>query len=197
MIRVEAGFKIKNSKEEAEQILLKNGFVNTFKNAKTRDVYFGRNINFNNKSETEIKRSLIRCRGFQTFTNLQLLDPSIPEGKHVVDFKTALNYCNRLLAEGFDVVFDTEKTDWIYKKGNCWHQLQDIKNIGLIDYVWNEDIFNKGYSEQEQFNLLKQQMTDLGFTLEYDLGIDKLRTLYYGEIKFSTNQAGLYNYQEK
>ena len=196
-IEVEAGFKVKESKEEAEKILLDNGFVNTFKTAHTRDVYFGKNLEFEGKSEEEIKRSMVRLRGFETFENLQLLGDKYPEGKYKADFKTALDICNKLLANGFEVIIDTEKTDWVYKKGRCWHQLQEIKNIGLVDYVYNEEIFDKGYSEEEQFDLLHQQMTDLGFHLEYDLGIDKLRTLLSGTIQFSTNQIGKYNYQEK
>ncbi len=196
-IEVEAGFKIKESKEEAEKILLDNGFVNTFKTAHTRDVYFGKDIEIEGKSEEEIKRSMVRLRGFETFENLQLLGDEYPEGKYKADFKTALDICNKLLANGFEVIIDTEKTDWVYKKGRCWHQLQEIKNIGLVDYVYNEEIFDKGNSEQQQFDLLHTQMTDLGFHLEYDLGIDKLRTLLSGQIQFSTNQIGKYNYQEK
>ena len=198
-IEVEAGFKISESKEEAEKILLDNGFVNTFKTAHTRDVYFGKNIEIEieGKSEEEIKRSMVRLRGFETFENLWLLGEEYPEGKYKADFKTALDICNLLLKNGFDVIIDTEKTDWVYKKGRCWHQLQEIKNIGLVDYVYNEEIFDKGYSEQQQFDLLHAQMTDLGFQLEYDLGIDKLRTLLTGQIQCSTNQIGKYNYQEK
>ncbi len=196
-IEVEAGFKVKESKEEAEKILLDNGFVNTFKTAHTRDVYFGKSLEFEGKSEEEIKRSMVRVRGFETFENLQLLGDEYPEGKYKADFKTALDICNKLLANGFEVIIDTEKTDWVYKKGRCWHQLQEIKNIGLVDYVYNEEIFDKGYTEEEQFDLLHTQMTDLGFHLEYDLGIDKLRTLHSGQIQFSTNQIGKYNYQEK
>lgn len=196
-IEVEAGFKVKESKEEAEKILLDNGFVNTFKTAHTRDVYFGKSLEFEGKSEEEIKRSMVRLRGFETFENLQLLSDKYPEGKYKVDFKTALDICNKLLAKEFEVIIDTEKTDWVYKKGRCWHQLQEIKNIGLVDYVYNEEIFDKGYTEEEQFDLLHQQMTDLGFHLEYDLGIDKLRSLLSGKIQFSTNQIGKYNYQDK
>ena len=196
-IEVEAGFKVRESKEEAEKILLNNGFVNTFKTAHTRDVYFGKNLEFKNKSEEEIKRSMVRLRGFETFENLQLLGNEYPDGKYKADFKTALDICNRLLANGFEVIIDTEKTDWVYKKGRCWHQLQEINGIGLVDYVYNEEVFDKGLTEQEQFDLLHQQMTDLGFHLEYDLGIDKLRTLLSGKIQFSTNQIGKYNYQEK
>ena len=196
-IEVEAGFKVKESKEESEKIWLDNGFVNTFKTAHTRDVYFGKNLEFDGKSEEEIKRSMVRLRGFETFENLQLFGDEYPEGKYKADFKTALDICNKLLANGFEVIIDTEKTDWVYKKGRCWHQLQEIKNIGLVDYVYNEEIFDKGYSEQQQFDLLHHQMTDLGFHLEYDLGIDKLRTLLTGQIQFSTNQIGKYDYQEK
>ena len=196
-IEVEAGFKVKESKEEAEKILLDNGFVNTFKTAHTRDVYFGKDIEIEGKSEEEIKRSMVRLRGFETFENLQLRGDEYPEGKYKADFKTALDICNKLLANGFEVIIDTEKTDWVYKKSRCWHQLQEIKNIGLVDYVYNEEIFDKGYSEEEQFDLLHTQVTDLGFHLEYDLGIDKLRTLLSGQIQFSTNQIGKYNYQEK
>lgn len=196
-IEVEAGFKVRESKEEAEKILLDNGFVNTFKTAHTRDVYFGKDIEIEGKSEEEIKRSMVRLRGFETFENLWLLGEESPEGKYKADFKTALDICNLLLKNGFDVIIDTEKTDWVYKKGRCWHQLQEIKDIGLVDYVYNEEIFDKGYSEKEQFDLLHTQMTDLGFQLEYDLGIDKLRTLLTGQIQCSTNQIGKYNYQEK
>lgn len=197
MIRVEAGFKIKQTKEDAERILLNNGFENTFKTKCTHDIYFGKDVDLHNKSEEQIKQSLIRCRNFETFENLQLFNAQISEGKIKVDEQTAKEICNTLLNSGYKIIFDTEKSDWIYKKGNCWHQLQEIKNIGLVDYVYNEEIFDKGYCENEQFELLKKQMQELGFTLEYQYGIDKLRSLYSGKIEFSINQIGLYKYQEK
>lgn len=195
MIEVEAGFKIKESKEEAEKILLANGFSNTFKTAHTRDIYFGKDVDFSNKSEEEIKCGLVRCRGCSLFENLQLLDKCFPEGKINVDFKTAFSYFDKLFKAGFDVIIDTEKTDWIYQKDNCWHQLQEIKDIGLVDYVYDKDLCHKGLNEDEQFEVLKKQMSDLGLHLEYELGIDKLRSLYYHELKFSKNQIGKYNYQ--
>jgi hypothetical protein len=74
--------------------------------------------------------------------------------------------------------------------------LQDIKHIGLVDYVYNTEIFGKGFSEQQQFDLLKKHMKELGLNLEYEYGIDKLRTLYTQELQFSTNQIGKYEYQE-
>ena len=51
MVEVEVGFKIKEDKLQAEKILLENGFVNTFKTAHTRDIYFGKDVNFENKTE--------------------------------------------------------------------------------------------------------------------------------------------------
>lgn len=196
MAEIEVGFKIKESKEEAEKILLRNGFVNTFKTAHTRDIYFGKDIDFTNKSEEEIKCSLIRCRGLSLFENLQLLDKSLPEGKLNVDFKTSVSYFNRLFNEGFEIIFDTEKTDWIYTKGNYWHQLQDIKDIGLLDYVYTRE-FPADITEEEMFESVKKHVLDLGLNLEFELGVDKLRSLYYKELKFSRNQIGLYNYQKK
>lgn len=216
IIEVEAGFPIKGTREDAEQRLLAAGFVSSFKTERTVDIYFGKNIVFNpRQSEEDLKRSMVRCRGMGisdipfdidkcdeivrvTFENLQLLNHEYKVGKHRVDYTTAVDICSALLEDGFEIVFETEKTDWIYKKGNCWHQIQDIKGIGLVDYVYNEDIFNKGYSEAEQFELLQQQMIDLGFTLKYPDrgGIDKLRTLLSGKMQFSTNQIGCYGYQE-
>ena len=73
--------------------------------------------------------------------------------------------------------------------------MQEIKDIGLVDYVYDRDLTNSGLSEDEQFEVLKQQMYDLGFHLEYELGIDKLRSLYGKQLQFSKNQIGKYNYQ--
>lgn len=195
MIQVEAGFKIKESKEEAEQILLKNGFINTYK-THTRDIYFGKDVDFRDMDEEGIKNSLIRLRNFERFENMKLFDSEMPD-IITLDFKTMLEYLQKLFSQGYDVVFDTRKSDWIYKKGECYHQLQDINDIGLLDYVYNREIFDKGLDADEQFEELKRQMLALGFHLEYEQGVDKLRSLYNQKLMFSTNQIGLYSYQKK
>lgn len=195
MIQVEAGFKIIESKEEGEQILLKNGFVNTYK-THTRDIYFGKDVDLSSKSEEEIKNSLIRLRNFERFENMKLFDKNLPDILNV-DFKTMLDYVNELLAKGYNVIFDTKKSDWIYKRGECYHQLQEIEEIGLLDYVYNREIFGKGLNADEQFQELTRQMKILGFHLEYDQGVDKLRSLYNKKLMFSNNQIGLYSYQKK
>ena len=194
MIQVEAGFKIVESKEEAEQILLKNGFVNTYK-THTRDIYFGKDVDLSSKNEEEIKNSLIRLRNFERFENMKLFDKNLPDILNV-DFKTMLDYVNELLSKGYDVVFDTKKSDWIYKKGECYHQLQEIEDVGLLDYVYNREIFGKDLNADEQFQELTRQMQALGFHLEYDQGVDKLRSLYNKKLMFSNNQIGLYSYQK-
>ena len=193
-VEVEAGFKILQNQYEAEKILLDNGFECTFKTI-TRDVYFGKDVNFEGKDETQIKRSLIRCRNFEKLENLKIFDPSLPD-RIKVDLKTLSEYILKFYENGYQVVFDTIKTDWIYKKGQCWHQLQDIKHIGLVDYVYNEEIFGKGLGEQQQFDMLKAHIKQLGLQLEYEYGIDKLRSLYTQQLQFSTNQIGKYEYQE-
>ena len=68
-------------------------------------------------------------------------------------------------------------------------QLQDIKNIGLLVYYDNPDYYE--YEEEEQRNLLLKELNSYGFDFkESDLGLDKLRTLYYGKKKYSKNQNG-------
>ena len=194
MLEVEVGFKIKEDLKTAEKILLENGFENSFKNAITRDIYFGKNVNLSGKDETEIKRSLIRLRGFETFENLKLLDKKLPN-KLKVDFNTLLSYLERIIKEGFEVVFDTQKSDWIYKKGNFCHQLQNINHIGLLDYVYVRIEDHPDASEDEQFEFVKKHILDLGFHLEYELGVDKLRSLYSHNLEFSKSQIGKYEWQ--
>lgn len=193
-VEIEVGFKINQSLEQAEKLLIDNGFECTYKTI-THDVYFGKNINFDSFDETQIKRSLIRCRNFTSLENLKILDETLPD-KIKVDFASLVKYLQLFLEHGYEVIFDTKKTDWIYKKGECYHQLQNIEKIGLLDYVYNREIFDKGLSEDEQFNELSKQMEELGFTLQYPLGVDKLRSLYRGKLMFSKNQIGKYDYQD-
>ena len=54
MSEIEVGFKINASREGAAEILLNKGFVNTYKTAKTKDVYFGvKGINLDGKESIE------------------------------------------------------------------------------------------------------------------------------------------------
>ena len=68
-------------------------------------------------------------------------------------------------------------------------QLQDIKNVGLLVYYDNPNYY--GYSLEEQRKMLFKELNSYGFSFkETDLGLDKLRTLYYGKEMYSKNQNG-------
>ena len=68
-------------------------------------------------------------------------------------------------------------------------QLQQIKNVGLVVYYDNPDYYQ--FSLDKQRKLLFEELNSYGFNFnENDLGIDKLRTLYYRKELFSKNQNG-------
>ena len=194
MAEIEVGFKIKQNQIEGEQILLNQGFEVKFK-TKTKDMYLGTNVNFEGKDEETVKQSLIRFRNFDKIENLKVLDESLPD-RISVDKRTRKSYLKKLKNAGFKVIFKTRKEDWVYVKDGVWHQLQNIKDIGLLDYVYMNNL-SDNLSEQELFEIAKQHILNLGFELEFELGVDKLRSLYYKKYMFSTNQIGLYKYQEK
>ena len=97
----------------------------------------------------------------------------------------------KLIKKGYHKVFDTIKFDFQYKKTDLtsYIQLQDIKDVGLLVY-WEHDIFYK-LSEEEQHKQLLEELNSFGFEFkDTDLGVDKLRTLYYGKTMYSINQNG-------
>ena len=68
-------------------------------------------------------------------------------------------------------------------------QIQDIKDIGLLVYYDNPKYYK--YDENKQRKLLLEELNSYGFNFkENDLGLDKLRTLYYGKEMYSKNQNG-------
>lgn len=191
MQEVEVGFKVKQSQEECEKLLKKDGYSLLF-NTETHDLYFTNKKITKKMTEQEIKFSCIRFRhtkGTCRFDNFNLFDTTRPN-KFKSDMVEASEIITKLINNGFKKVFDTFKTDYIYKKGNAYHQLQNINKIGLLDYYYDEDVFSK--SPKEQFEFLTKNMLKLGFKLEYDEGVDKLRTILSGKLCFSKNQNGDY-----
>ena len=194
MQEVEVAFKVKQSQKECEEILQQNGYELMF-NTETHDLYFTNKELTANMTEQEIKFSCVRFRhskGGCGFDNYNLFDKTKPS-RIKCKLDEASEIIVKLKANGFKKVFDTFKTDYIYKKGNSYHQLQKINYIGLLDYYYDEDIFQK--SQKEQFDILKQNMLNLGFELEYEEGVDKLRSLLSEKYCFSKNQNGNYNEQ--
>ena len=102
-----------------------------------------------------------------------------------------LDFENKLKENGYLKVFDTKKKDHhYYKEGmNTKVQLQEIDDIGLLVYLDNSNYYELPLEEQR--NKLIDELNSYGFDFKYtDLGLDKLRTLYYQEKKYSKNQNG-------
>ena len=196
MAEVEVAFKVKQKQAKCEKLLKKAGYK-LFWKAKTRDLYFTKSELTPDMNEQELKFECVRIRnsnGGYSVDNFSVFDNSKPD-KFKCEKSKAYEIAGMLLENGYKKVFDTLKTDYVYKKGNSYHQLQNIDGIGLLDYSYNEDI--KDLPEDTQFEILSKDMKQIGIELEYEEGIDKLRTLLSGKICFSKNQNGNYNLIEK
>lgn len=146
----------------------------------THDLYFTKE-DLNGLTENQIKNACIRIRYTETLTNIKK--------KRNTDEKLNLKKEKKLLEEGFVLAFDTIKFDFQYQKDGMANrvQLQDIKDIGLICYYDNAEYYDLPLEKQR--NLLLNELNSYGFDFkETDLGIDKLRTLFYGKKMFSMNQ---------
>jgi len=144
----------------------------------TRDVYYTKE-NLDGMSENEMKNACIRIRYFQ---KLNSEETDISEKQKEED---------KLIDDGYKKVFDTEKLDFQYSNNNMKSkiQIQDIKDLGLVLYYDNPDYYD--LSLEEQRKCLFDELNCYGFNFkESDLGIDKLRSLYYGKEMFSNNQNG-------
>ena len=189
MLIVEVGFKLNNKLEYYDNLLKNNGLINDY-NVITHDIYYT-NQDLNNMSENEMKKACIRLRSCNN-SDFKVQNNLIPE----LDIKTinnnSLNEYEKTIEKlGFKKVFDTLKKDHHYfKEGiNSKIQLQEIDNIGLLVYFDNSNYYNFGLDAQR--NKLIDELNSYGFNFKYDdLGLDKLRTLYYGKEMFSKNQNG-------
>ena len=66
-------------------------------------------------------------------------------------------------------------------------QLQETKDVGLLVFLDNKAYYK--YELEEQRKKLIDELNSYGFSFKYDdLGLDKLRTLYYRKEKYSKNQ---------
>ena len=97
---------------------------------------------------------------------------------------------HELISQGYKKVFDTIKLDFHYRHDNMYEgnylQLQDIKDVGLLCYYYNHDYSLSPLDEQRK--MIFDELNSYGFNFkESDLGLDKLRTLYYGKKMYSKN----------
>ena len=190
MLKVELGFKLNNSYTYYENVLKKHGLECVYE-CTTHDIYYSNCdfSNIDNMTEREIKESCIRLR--QIDDGLFVVQNNLCENFDLVeiDFDELDSVTTKLNELGFTKVFDTIKIDhhW-YKDGMTTKvQLQEIKDVGLLVYFDNKEYYN--YDLFEQRKRLIDELNSYGFEFSYDdLGLDKLRTLYYREEKFSENQ---------
>lgn len=177
---VEVGFKLDNNFNNYHNLLINNGFVNNF-NCHTRDVYYTNKI-LDGMTENEMKNSCIRVRivdGNLTIQNC----------KFNFQFNDLESVEKALNLKGYKKIFDTFKNDHHYTseiiEGTI--QLQEIDNVGLLIYYDNSRYYDLTFENQRR--KLIDDLNLAGFNFRYtDLGLDKLRTLYYGQEKYSNNQ---------
>ncbi len=175
---VEVGMLLDKSLIYYHDMLTKNGLTLTFA-CITHDLYYTKVSNFEGFSEKEIKDSCIRLRLSGGGINTPPLGDNAKRREEEQE----------LIKQGYKKVFDTIKIDFQYKKPE-WReyiQLQDIKDVGLLVY-WANNKFNDLLEEKQRIALL-DELNSYGFSFKHsDLGLDKLRTLYYGKNMFSKNQ---------
>ncbi|MBR6252235.1 MAG: hypothetical protein IKR04_00065 [Clostridia bacterium] len=168
MTIVEIGIKLDKDFDYYDSALKSNGLECVFQTV-THDVYYT-NKNLDGLTENEMKKACIRLRN----PNEELKE-----------------YEAKLLNDGYKKVFDTVKEDYHYCKEGMHNrvQLQIIKDIGLLVYLDNSDYYE--FDEETQRIKLIDELNSYGFNINHNtLGLDKLRTLYYGEEMFSKNQNG-------
>lgn len=192
---VEVGIKLDYPLEYYQDILQKAGAVNTF-NCETRDIYWS-NKTFDGMTENEIKSSCVRyrmCRGFNSkewdcvFQNYQLFNPT-SYNSFKCKLRKLSQYESVFIEQNWQKVFDTYKKDYQYAIGNMKSriQLQDIRDVGLLLYYDNPDYYH--LPEDVQRKALIDELNSYGFNISTNtMGLDKLRTLWYGKEHFSWNQ---------
>jgi len=166
---VEVGMKLDKDINFYHNMLISHGLKKVFE-CDTHDVYYTKQKSFDGMTENQIKNSCIRLR-----------NPSTTDKQKEEE----------LISKGYFKVFDTVKKDYHYKNDKIKSiiQLQDIKDIGLVVYYDNPDYY--GLELDNQREKLLQELNYYGFSFKKEeLGIDKLRTLYYKKQLYSKNQNG-------
>lgn len=171
---LEIGMKLNKDLLYYHELLL-NHNLNLVYSCVTHDIYYTKD-DLNGLSENEMKNLCIRIRHSHELKNTISSDEISSKEKELID-------------NGYTKIFDTIKLDFHYanNKMKSRIQLQYIKDIGLLVYYDNPNYYKYPISEQRK--LLINELNSYGFNFkETDLGLDKLRTLYYGKEMFSENQ---------
>lgn len=194
-MKVELGFVLENDYKYYEDIIKNNNKVIYENIIETWDYYYT-NRDLNNLTENQMKESCIRQRNVK-FLNEEEIKHSLQNMKLInkenswyskVDLENELSEINKLGFHQLDCL-STHKIDYQLRLENMKGalQFQLIDHIGLVLYYDNPDFYD--LEEDEQRKKLIDELNSYGLNFKYtDLGLDKLRTLYYGELKFSLNQ---------
>lgn len=178
---LEVGMELNNNLDYYHEMLTERGLEVLF-SCVTHDVYYAKESDFDGLSENNIKKSCERIRYVRQLNSKEKKNKEYKENK---------NKEKALIKKGYIKVFDTTKIDFQYGNATMKSriQLQAIKGIGLLVYYDNPDYYE--YDEDTQRRMLLKDLNSYGFDFkESDLGLDKLRTLYYGKKMYSRNQNG-------
>ena len=186
---VELGIKLDNTFEYYDTMLKNNGLINDF-SVITHDIYYT-NKKLDGMSENEMKSACIRLRNCDC--GVYKVQNNIIDNLQVTDvLESDLGvFENELSRLGYKKIFDTIKKDFHYYKSGMPSkvQLQQIEDIGLLVYYDNSKYYE--FDLETQRKMLIDELNSYGFDFSYDtLGLDKLRTLYYGKDMYSKNQNG-------
>lgn len=184
-IELEVGMPLNKNLIDYHNMLIEHGLFMSFA-CITHDLYYTNKPfkSFEGLTEREMKNACIRLRNLEGVIGVNIDQKS--------DIKKIKKQEKELIANGYKKIFDTIKIDFHYRTKemdeiNNYIQLQDIKDIGLLVYYCNPKIFNLPLKKQRK--LLLKELNSYGFNFkETDLGIDKLRSLYYGKLMYSENQ---------
>ncbi len=179
---MEVGMLLKKDLIYYHDMLISHGLKLNFA-CVTHDLYYTKEKSLDGLTENQMKKACIRIRKLEGMIGVN--KDKTKSDKEIKAEET------KLLKEGYYKIFDTIKFDFQYKKPDWdnYIQLQDIKDVGLLVY-WDHDIFYE-LPEKEQHKKLLEELNSYGFEFkETDLGLDKLRTLYYGKKMYSLNQNG-------
>lgn len=204
MAKVEVGLIMPNDINYYIQLLKNNNNVIFEQTIETWDSYYT-NIDLNGLSEKEMKDSCIRNRNVVFYgktldknkynkspISYRLQNLKLINKDDVILTKAELDDALKQLDKlGFkkNNQLTTHKIDYQIQLNNMKSvlQFQLIDNIGLVLYYDNPDYYD--LPEKEQRDKIIVELNSYGLDIDKDqLGIDKLRTLFYKENKYSLNQ---------
>lgn len=176
---VEVGMPLDKSLIFYHDMLINHGLDLQFA-CVTHDVYYTKE-KLDGLTENQMKNACVRLRH---------LEGVIGVNKRPKDDVDKIRQQEKeLISQGYKKIFDTIKFDFQYHKDGMtgYVQLQDIKDVGLLVYYDNGHYYEMPLDEQRK--ALFDELNSYGFDFkESDLGLDKLRTVYYGKKMFSKNQ---------